>query len=360
MSGEFDNITGEHTVSISDTVIRPWDLIASAPGLPGGYKEEEVTICDANGSGYARTRTMLCRASLGNTIISISNCSIGGGDPCEEESYNDWTEIVHCDPSDDTEYITKIGGHASLANAYNLRIATSVSIYCQVSGDSLMLRHFYRDLNITPCGKIHSISEEYFSVFEDLEVQRPTALSISASGLLADCDYFTQIDNCSLYTPPGPPPFTYCSDCEPSSDVLGHSGDYGNSSGDPPVDVSVELVYPGSGSPPVGGGAYDYGYFEWHDNNSANQCRYLSDGIGSSMNGEPNDASANIYYDNVTDLWMFEESGDMYEMSEFYGSMWTSLTGCDQGPLTVSSGPNGGPTGYVDYAYAPYDIVYVT
>lgn len=162
-----------------------------------------------------------------------------------------------------------------------------------------------------------------------------------------------------------PPPFQYCG-CEPSSGVSSNipapdsSQEYGNASGNPPGDVSVEYFYPGSGSPPVGGGSYDYGYFEWHDANQTYPCRYLADGTGSEPSG-----SALIWYDGTSGYWTFEETiggtTDVFIMSEYYGGIWSTLYDCDQGPLTVSSGPNGGPTGYVNYGVgSPYYYIEVT
>ena len=163
-----------------------------------------------------------------------------------------------------------------------------------------------------------------------------------------------------------PPPFQYCG-CEPPAYVSGNvpapdaSQEYGNAAGNPPNDVSVEYFYPGSGSPPIGGGTYDYGYFEWYDANATYPCRYLADGTGSEPSGY-----ATIWYDGTGGYWMFEETigttTDTYYMSEYYGGMWSTIYGgCGEGPLTVSSGPNGGPTAYVNYAFGPpYYYIEVT
>lgn len=146
--------------------------------------EFTVTI-GTNPDGSART------GNYAGFMLGSGNVSL-----CNPDEFDDWTEVNHCDPSKDTEYLTRIGGlslgDASLGNAYDMRVLTSISLYC--SSDTARLRHFYRDLRISPCGRIMSISEEYHTVYEDVDVA--TTVSIDSSYIDDACTYFTQIDDC--------------------------------------------------------------------------------------------------------------------------------------------------------------------
>tara|TARA_Y100001968_G_scaffold21559_1_gene17002 strand:- start:4443 stop:5225 length:783 start_codon:yes stop_codon:yes gene_type:complete len=231
--------------------------------------------------------------SMGSVGRNYAGFMLGGNaavSVCGEESFNAWTEITHCDPSKDTEYITKAGGHASLANAYDMRIATSVSVYCE--SDDMRMKRWYRDLRITPCGRIHSISEEYTSVFEDVLLNTTASLG----SLSSECSSFVQIDSCSVYTPPPPPPTTCTSsgDCDPS---IGS--------------VDADWTWPDTGFPPSGGGTMNIGTLTWR---SYPDCDFW-DG-----------SSTRCYYDSGQGEWMVDYNGTSYTAPGVY-------TDCATGPV---------------------------
>tara|TARA_Y100000588_G_scaffold312257_1_gene338825 strand:- start:4259 stop:5026 length:768 start_codon:yes stop_codon:yes gene_type:complete len=226
--------------------------------------------------------------SMGSVGRNYAGFMLGGGgdSACGEESYSGWTQIDHCDPSKDTEYITRAGGNSSLGDAYNMPMVTGISVYCDSAG-MMRMKHFYRDLRIGPCGRIMSISEEYTNVGQDVNLT--LAEGTHDSDIAAACSGFTPY-NC-------PPPTPTCSnqgECDPAI-----------------ASVDADWTWPDTGDPPSGGGTMNIGTLTWR---GYPDCDFW-DG-----------SSTRCYYDSGQGEWMVDYNGTSYTAPGVY-------TDCATGPV---------------------------